>query len=123
MNTQSAIAEHLYRNFRDPLDLDWEELPRSRRDIWGRRAGAVLQILADQGGDITRFTWIPTPTWRAVGPEGDVWCESSNESEVRELARPNDRLEQLWSGVATEWRTEDGAHDQTDHLWSPERTI
>lgn len=48
----------------------------------------------------------PTRLWRAVSPEGEIWCESSNEDEVRKRARPTDTLQQLWEGPAPfEWRT------------------
>lgn len=50
------------------------------------------------------MTWEPTRWWRAVDAEGNLWCESSNEAEVREAARPGDRVERLWREVKEEWR-------------------
>ena len=49
-------------------------------------------------------TWEPGRWWRVIGPEGELWCETSNEEEAREAARPGDRLERLWRAEATEWR-------------------
>lgn len=48
--------------------------------------------------------WIPTPWWRAVGPDNLLWCESSDEEEVRRMARPGDRIERLWRCVEHDWR-------------------
>jgi hypothetical protein len=30
--------------------------------------------------------------WRATAPDGSIWCETSNEQEVREAMRPGDTL-------------------------------
>lgn len=52
--------------------------------------------------------WIPTRWWRAIGPDGEIWCESSNEQEVRDSARGDDRVENLWSTEPEyEWREVD----------------
>ena len=42
--------------------------------------------------------------WRAIGPDGEVWAESSDEEEVRELARPTDTVQNLWEKREQEWR-------------------
>ncbi len=48
--------------------------------------------------------WEPTSWFRAVGPDGSLWAESSNEVEVRGLARPGDQILQLWETAEAEWR-------------------
>jgi hypothetical protein len=48
--------------------------------------------------------WVPTRWWRAVGPDGKLWCESSDEAEVRERSRPTDTIERLWQQTRYEWR-------------------
>lgn len=42
--------------------------------------------------------------WRAVGPDGELWAESSDEEEVRRLARPTDTVQNLWEKHEREWR-------------------
>lgn len=51
--------------------------------------------------------WAPTRWWRATGPDDELWCESSDEEEVRRLARPEDRIDRLWERVDREWRSEE----------------
>jgi hypothetical protein len=50
--------------------------------------------------------WGPTRWWRAVGPDGELWCESSDEDEVREHARPGDQIQHLWRRVEERWHWE-----------------
>ena len=50
--------------------------------------------------------FIPTIWWRAVGPNGQVWCESSLEREVRDRKRPTDTLQRLYKKTESEWRDE-----------------
>lgn len=51
--------------------------------------------------------WEPGRWWRAIAPDETVWAESSDEDEVRDLARPGDRIERLWiTVVRQEWRQE-----------------
>jgi hypothetical protein len=50
-----------------------------------------------------RWSWYPTRWWRAVAPDGSVWCESSNEQEVRERMRPGDTLLQLEERTEQRW--------------------
>lgn len=48
-------------------------------------------------------TWAPTKWWRAVGADGGLWRESSDE--VRESMRPGDTLQRLWrTEPIEEWR-------------------
>ena len=50
-------------------------------------------------------TWAPTRWWRAVGADGELWCESSDEAEVRDSMRPGDTLQRLWeTEPIREWR-------------------
>lgn len=48
--------------------------------------------------------WAPRHVWRAVGPKGDLWAESSSEVEVRALARETDVVEQYYVRPQGEWR-------------------
>lgn len=51
--------------------------------------------------------WEPTRWWRAIGPDDELWAESSDEEEIRQLARSGDRIEHLWQTVPIrEWRPE-----------------
>ena len=49
--------------------------------------------------------WKPGRWWRVVSSTGDLWCETSSESEAREAMRPGDRLLRLWIQEISEWRT------------------
>lgn len=72
--------------------------------IW--QARAAFRALAEAGLLRQEMTeeWEPTRWWRATGPDGQLWCESSNEHEVRKSARPGDTIERLWRTEAWEWR-------------------
>ena len=49
--------------------------------------------------------WKADRWWRAIGPDGSVWCESSNEAEVRDRARPGDTIQRFFMVVPQgEWR-------------------
>ena len=37
--------------------------------------------------------WYPTGWWRSVGPDGKLWGMSSDEQEIRSMARPDDVIE------------------------------
>lgn len=37
--------------------------------------------------------WEPTGWWRSIGPDGELWGESSDELEIRRMARPDDRIQ------------------------------
>lgn len=47
--------------------------------------------------------WERTRWWRSVGPDGKVWGESSNEAEIRSMARPGDTVQVLYRKVTTEY--------------------
>jgi hypothetical protein len=46
----------------------------------------------------------PGRWWRSVGPDGELWGESSDEEEIREMARPGDVIERLWVATIEQWR-------------------
>jgi hypothetical protein len=48
----------------------------------------------------------PTKWWRVLGPEGELWCETSSEKEARDRMRPGDELERYYEKVEGEWRKE-----------------
>jgi hypothetical protein len=49
--------------------------------------------------------WQAKRLWRAVGPDGDLWAESSDEAEVRERARPADTIQRFYvTEPRGEWR-------------------
>lgn len=55
--------------------------------------------------------WEPTRWWRTVDTEDTLWCESSDEFEVRRSAlhSPDLRVQRLYQTVAEEeWRDEQG---------------
>jgi hypothetical protein len=51
--------------------------------------------------------WTRTRWWRAVGADGEVWFESSDEREVRERARPGDRIQVLMERIERRWEDRD----------------
>jgi hypothetical protein len=54
----------------------------------------MTQWIETDGNPIpeTFLDWKDGRWWRAVGPDGKLWAESSSESEVRNLMRPGDKL-------------------------------
>lgn len=47
----------------------------------------------------------PGRLWRVVGPEGELWCETSSHEEALSHAREGDQLWRLWeSATYSEWR-------------------
>lgn len=49
--------------------------------------------------------WQAHRLWRAIGPDGDLWAESSDEAEVRERARPDDTVQRFYvTEPRGEWR-------------------
>ena len=49
--------------------------------------------------------WSPGRWWRVLGPQGEIWCETSSESEARAAVRPGARLERLYEMRREEWRS------------------
>ena len=64
--------------------------------------GPVRIIAGSAGSD----GWEPGRWWRVTGPDGQLWCETSDEDEARARVRPGDTLERLWRCVEEEWRQE-----------------
>lgn len=52
------------------------------------------------------YSFKPTRWWRTVGPDGKVWCESSDEKEVREHMREGDKLQRLYARTEYDWKDE-----------------
>lgn len=49
--------------------------------------------------------WVRGRWWRSIDPTGQLWGESSNEQEVRNMARPTDKIQRLWvTAEQREWR-------------------
>lgn len=49
--------------------------------------------------------WEPGRWWNVVGPDGKLWCGTSDEDEARSHMRPGDELHRQWVRHETEWRT------------------
>lgn len=47
--------------------------------------------------------WFPDGWWMVVGPDGELWCESSSERENRERIRPGDTLWRHEKYVQQRW--------------------
>lgn len=48
----------------------------------------------------------PTKWWAVIGPNNQLWCETSSEKEARENMRLGDKLFRLYQKVEKEWREE-----------------
>ncbi len=82
----------------------------------GAAAGAAAGVRGggawEAGGvSVLHEEWKPGRWWRVLGPDGDLWCETSDEAEARERARPGDRLERQWVLLKEEWRPADSQAD------------
>lgn len=88
-------------------------VPKSMREVaklqWAaRRLRATTAARAVLAAGYVLPEWKPGRWYRAIGPEGDLWCESSDRAEVVDLAREGDRLERIWHTTMTdEWRALD----------------
>jgi uncharacterized protein involved in copper resistance len=61
--------------------------------------------LKQQATPTPDLIWSPTRWWRALDSEGDLWCESSNEAEVRASMQEGHTLWRHWqSAPLEEWR-------------------
>lgn len=47
--------------------------------------------------------WQPTGWWRARNADGKLWCESSSESEVRQMARMTDTVQRHIRRIEEKW--------------------
>jgi hypothetical protein len=48
--------------------------------------------------------WYRTRWYRVVGPDGELWMESSDPDECQEAMRPGDTLQYLWAREDKEWQ-------------------
>lgn len=48
--------------------------------------------------------WEPGRWWRVIGPDGQWWCETSDETEARAAVRPGDTLFRQYVRTESEWR-------------------
>lgn len=89
----------------DLIYREWDEFDRVMAEH-DRRLSA--QKAADN--------WEPTRWFKAVGPDGSLWSESSNEVEVRGVARPGDQIFRLWETAETEWRPAGEPDEETRQM-------
>ncbi|WP_157124981.1 hypothetical protein [Nocardia pseudovaccinii] len=54
--------------------------------------------IRDQGG------WEPTRWYTVLGPDGQLWCESSDRAEAVAALRAGDRLMRTWQRICRESR-------------------
>lgn len=50
--------------------------------------------------------WYEGRWWRVIGPDGELWCETSDGDEARESMRPGDTLQRIWEREEQQWRDE-----------------
>jgi len=74
---------------------------------WAEAVEEVKKQLDDMGALVAE----PGRWWRCTDADGSLWCESSNETEVRESARPGDSIWRMWvySAATPEWREVDNS--------------
>jgi hypothetical protein len=51
-----------------------------------------------------RAGYSPGKWWRVLGPEEELWCETSSEKEARAIMRPGDILERHYVKHDAQWR-------------------
>lgn len=72
---------------------------------WVGPEEATAREAAARREALEAIEWKASPWWRAVGPDGSLWAEASNEAEVRERARPGDTVQRLYATEPqAEWR-------------------
>jgi len=49
-------------------------------------------------------TFVATGWWRAIGPDGSLWCESSDSAEFLTMVRPGDRVQRQYVSTTYIWR-------------------
>lgn len=67
---------------------------------------AELQTLRELAAEVV---WEPDRWWRVTAPDGELWCETTDEQEARANVRPGDTLARLFIMTVsrTEWRREE----------------
>lgn len=48
--------------------------------------------------------WESVDWYRAIDPDGEIWCEASDKEDVIERMRPGDHLERQYRRTEEEWR-------------------
>lgn len=48
--------------------------------------------------------WKPGGWWKVLGPDGKLWCETSNQAEAIEFMRPGDVLYRHFVQKNQQWR-------------------
>jgi hypothetical protein len=48
--------------------------------------------------------FVPTRWWKVLGPDGELWCETSDKKEAVRSMRPGDTLHHLFEKIQHEWR-------------------
>jgi len=61
----------------------------------------LLESVSHEADEFQAGRW-----WKVLGPDGELWCETSNEREAREALRPGDKLHRLYEAEKSEWREE-----------------
>lgn len=86
-------------------DLVSEHAPQSAID---RQVNALLDELRSLRAyrEAADAAWEPGRWWRVLGPDDRLWCEASDEDEVRRSMRPGDRLERRYERRESQWRAE-----------------
>ncbi len=102
---EKLLAEHT-----EEYDLDYSDhggcscgvLPEvhDHREFDGARAAyrAHLAEMIDKAAPYVSTRW-----WRAVALDGSVWCESSDEQDVRFFARETDTIMRLERKIWSRW--------------------
>jgi hypothetical protein len=47
--------------------------------------------------------WEPGRWWQVINPAGQLWCETSSESEARAAVRPGDTLRRMYVRSESKW--------------------
>lgn len=65
----------------------------------------LRNVELQQSGD-----WYENRWWRVVGPDGSLWCETSDKQEAIDSMRPGDKLFHLWAREEKQWREVEVPH-------------
>lgn len=111
-----AMQDHTTILVRPATDFEWSCLCGAGRNIHGDEAfdlgtigcEALLQEeqekhVAEMIVEALDLTMEPGRWWRSLSADGTIWCESSDEQEVREMS-PGFPIQRLFIGHRREWR-------------------